>query len=88
MNVNQVKEGLRVQTNNELGKSGGMSVAQKHLEARAPSTEGTVRGCVPGHGGDVWWVEHSNGAVGAYCFDEFSPLKDASMPNGREEAKE
>lgn len=51
----------------------------QHLECRRPSAKGTIRGWVPGHGGDVWWVEHEDGTVGAYCFDEleFTPEEQA-----------
>lgn len=88
MDVNQVKNGLKVLTNEELGETTGMLVAPRFLEARVPSTEGVVRQIVPGHGGDVWCVEHPNGFVGAYSSTEFNPLTDAAMPDGRAQAEE
>ena len=73
MYLEKVKVGLKVKTNKRLGKTTGMFIAQKHLNARRPNKEGKVSGYVPGHGGDVWWVTHKDGTVGAYMFDEFSP---------------
>lgn len=64
------ENGARVVTHAELGSTSGMTVNSRHIEARRPSAKGVIRGWVPGHGGDVWWVEHEDGAVGAYCFDE------------------
>jgi hypothetical protein len=29
---------------------------------------------VPGHGGDVWFVLHEDGTVGAYSFTEMEPI--------------
>jgi hypothetical protein len=73
MNLNSVKPGLSVKTSFNLGSTRGMLIAQKHLDARKPNAEGVIKGWVPGHGGDVWWVEHKDGSVGAYSFDEFNP---------------
>lgn len=44
-------------------------VSSKHQNARK-SSEGTYKGYVPGCGGDVWWVEHEDGSVGAYLTNE------------------
>ncbi len=74
MQLEKVEIGLRVRTNERLGKTTSMLIVQKHGDARQPSKEGTVSGYVPGHGGDVWWVTHNDGTVGAYMFDEFSPV--------------
>jgi len=73
MNLNHVKAGLPVTTNAELGETKGMLISAKNLSLRRPSAQGTVLGHVPGHGGDVWWVEHEKDVVAAYCFDEFEP---------------
>jgi hypothetical protein len=44
-----------------------------HLEARKAGT-GIYRGFAAGCGGDVWWIEHSDGSIGAYLADEvFDP---------------
>ena len=49
----------------------GMLVADKHLECRRVYSYGTLKGIVPGHGGDVVWVEHdSDQSVGAYALTE------------------
>lgn len=73
------ENGSQVVTHDPLGSTAGMMVAAKHMECRRPGAKGTVRGWVPGHGGDVWWVEHEDGTVGAYCFDEleFTPEEKA-----------
>ncbi|MBI2063669.1 MAG: hypothetical protein HYT65_01595 [Candidatus Yanofskybacteria bacterium] len=74
MQLEKVKVGLKVKTSKRLGKTTGMLIAQKHLDARQPNREGEVSGYVPGRGGDVWWVTHNDGSTGAYMFDEFSPV--------------
>ena len=50
----------------------GYMVHQKHLKAREISSIGVVKSWVPGHGGDVWFVQHSNDSndIGAYTFTE------------------
>jgi hypothetical protein len=72
--VNEIKEGLRVKTVMALGNTKGMFIKQEYLNARQPNKEGTVLGYVAGHGGDVWWVEHDDGMVGAYVFNELNKL--------------
>ncbi len=71
MELEKMQVGLRVKTNGRLGETTGMFVVQKHLDARQPNKEGEIGGYVPGHGGDVWWVRHADGTIGAYMFDEF-----------------
>lgn len=65
------EKGLRVITKSNLGSTMGMTVHQRHCSARKPNKEGDVGGWVPGHGGDLWWVNHDDGTVGVYMFDEF-----------------
>jgi hypothetical protein len=50
----------------------GMLVAPRHLTARRPHALGTLLGYVPGHGGDVWWVQHKDGQIGAYSLTELA----------------
>jgi hypothetical protein len=65
-------EGTRVRTHEVLESTNGMMVNPLHLSARKPNAEGVVEGCVPGHGGDVYWVRHEGDDVAAtYCFTEF-----------------
>lgn len=66
-----LESGTRVVTNDPLGSTSGMLVNPKHLECRRGGARGVVRGWVAGHGGDVYWVEHEDGTVGAYCWSEF-----------------
>lgn len=77
MLVDDVHIDLKVKTVSVLGSTRGMLVRQDHIDTRRSSAEGIVRGHVPGHGGDVWWVSHGD-EVGAYCFDEFDPI----LPQG------
>lgn len=49
---------------------GGFFVKEKHIECRKPSINGIYRGWVPGAGGDIWWIEHEDGTVGAYTYEE------------------
>ncbi|MEK7151426.1 MAG: hypothetical protein AAB784_01780 [Patescibacteria group bacterium] len=63
-----------MRTHGSLESTMGLLVARKHLDARQPNKEGEVKGWVPGHGGDVWWVAHNDETVGAYSFEEFEPV--------------
>jgi hypothetical protein len=69
-----LKKGTHVLTHPELETITGMMVSPVYLAARKVSASGTVMGVVPGHGGDVYWVNHGNGEnpdVAVYCFTEF-----------------
>jgi hypothetical protein len=54
-----------------IDKDPGFLVKGHHLECRKSSISGIIWGYVPGHGGDVYWVKHEDGTIGAYCFTEF-----------------
>jgi hypothetical protein len=73
MNLNDVKPGLEIKTIFNLESTAGILVKPEYLQARKPDAEGTIKGWVGGHGGDVWWVEHKDGSIGAYCYSEFQP---------------
>jgi hypothetical protein len=53
---------------------------------RRRNAVGKIKGVVGGMGGDVYWVDHDDGARGAYCFDEFE-LEPESAPESEREAK-
>lgn len=75
----EVKPGLRVKIT-ELGETTGMMIVPKHLNVRAVGIIGIVKNWVPGHGGDVWFVEHEgSGDVGAYVFNEFEHKRHSSQ---------
>lgn len=75
MNCNEVKVGLRVKII-KLDDTQGMLIKLRHLECRKEGITGTVKGFVPGHGGDVWWVQHDGSEeVGAYCFTEMEVVE-------------
>lgn len=66
--VNEIKQGLKVRVVSDDGTK-GMLIAEKHLSIREVGKEGTVLNWVPGHGGDVWFVQQDNG-IAAYCYTE------------------
>jgi len=74
MNVDDVKPGLRVRIT-KLGETIGYLVKEKHLTCRCEGQTGVVGGYIPGHGGDVYWVDHEDGTTGAYAYDEFEPIE-------------
>lgn len=63
--------GERVVTKGKLESTAGMIVNPSNLDNRRASAAGEVLGPVPGHGGDVWWVRHDDGAVAPYCYTEY-----------------
>lgn len=72
MDVNEIKKGLKVKVVLDDGTQ-GMTIKPEILSRRGVGKVGVVQGYVPGHGGDVWFVEHNDG-VAAYCFTEIEPL--------------
>jgi len=83
MNVNAVRTGLRIRVTS-LGPTTGMLITAKYLEARQEGVTGIVGTYVAGHGGDVWWVQHDGGVIGAYSFSEMEPLEDQTAPDPTE----
>lgn len=69
---NQITIGMVVETVGELEDTTGYIVPEGSLDQRRPGLWGMVKGFVPGHGGDVWWVEHPDGTVAPYCYTEFT----------------
>jgi len=75
MDCNDIKPGLRVMVT-ALESTKGMTIHSKHLHPRALGVVGTVKSYVPGHGGDVWFVQHDHSTyVGAYRFTELTPAE-------------
>ena len=73
MDCNDINKGMKVKTT-KLGKTIGLCIMEKHLSVREAGITGTVLNPVPGHGGDVWFVQHDNSeVVGAYIINEFEP---------------
>jgi len=73
VNLKSVKPGLRVKVA-KLAGTRGMTIHEEHLKVRRKGVTGTVLQHVPGHGGDVWFVQHDDSdAVGAYTFTELEP---------------
>lgn len=70
--------GTRVRTKLELEDTKGFIIAERHIKARKANALGLIGAYVPGHGGDVWFVRHSEGdarsdpcPVAAYYYGEF-----------------
>jgi hypothetical protein len=72
MNINNIKPGIEVRTT-KLGETSGIIVKDnKYLDTRQSGLVGTVVGYLPGHGGDVWYIQHYDTEdIGVYCFNEF-----------------
>ena len=75
--------GKRIRTHKKLGSTKGFLVVEHHIAGRQPGALGIVEGFVPGHGGDVYWVRHTEGPpnmnpspVAAYSYTEFEIEKD------------
>jgi hypothetical protein len=69
------KEDLRIKTANVLESTQGMIVPVTNLNNRKPGMLGRITGYVPGHGGDVWWVEHDEDhLIAPYSVMEMSEL--------------
>ena len=68
--MDNFEKGLRVKTRPSLLRTTGFIIHQKHIDARKPKKIGIVKRWVPGHGGDVWFVQHDDESIGAYRTDE------------------
>lgn len=49
---------------------GGFLVKADYIANRRPSENAEYYGWVPGAGGDLWWIKHEDGTIGAYEFTE------------------
>ncbi len=97
MNDSDVKTGMRVVVTKDHGTI-GMLIMDRHLSVRRIGAIGTVRNWVPGHGGDVWFVEHEapdtdprypeQPAIGAYLYLEMEPFSPEAVEDARQRARE
>lgn len=53
---------------------GGFFVKSTNLTTRRFNQQAEYAGWVPGSGGDIWWVKHTDGTIGAYCVDELTDV--------------
>jgi hypothetical protein len=70
--------GSKVKIKNKItpmNECGGFLVKGNHILCRRPNEQGEYNGWVPGAGGDIWWIKHSDGTIGAYTFDELTDIK-------------
>lgn len=63
--------GTTVITHYELEDTKGFLIVPKNIAARKANVKGVIAYPVPGHGGDVYFVDHADGSCGAYCWSEF-----------------
>lgn len=61
-------EGTKIRTHAALEQHSDFRI---NYSSRRQDEIGTIKGCVGGMGGDVYWVRHEDGSSGAYCFTEF-----------------
>ena len=71
--------GTKIKTHHDLGSTTGLLVTAELLQRRKSNTEGTIKGVVPGHGGDVYWVVNDDGSKTCYCWTEFELVPCPSM---------
>lgn len=70
-----ISGGLRVRVTKLKSDGRGFLVKDEHLECRREGVTGTIRGWVPGAGGDLWWVHHDDSEeIGAYIFTELEEI--------------
>lgn len=74
MQLEMIEAGKRVRVSH-LEDTTGFIIADRHIDCRKAGMTGTIRSYVPGHGGDVWFVDHdASDDIGAYCFTELEAL--------------
>jgi hypothetical protein len=79
MNIDHIEPNLKIKTINTLNPTSGMLIKQHYLDNRKPNEPGTVLGYVSGHGGDVWWIQHTHAHdVAPYWVHEFEPVTNQS----------
>lgn len=68
-------KGMKFRTKAKLDtNTEGFFVKSAYLEGRAPNLEVAYYGFVPGAGGDIWWMEHEDGTIQAYCYTELEKV--------------
>jgi len=72
MDLAKIVEGMSIRTHDRLGTTAGMIVHHSYLDARRAGQKGKLLTWVPGHGGDVWLIEHEGGQQAVYAYTEFS----------------
>lgn len=71
--------GTKIITSIALHPTTGIMVKPKYFETRRPSTVGTIQGFVPGHGGDIYWVQHEDESIAVYGWQEFELADDEDI---------
>lgn len=67
-----IPNNTKVKTHTTLDDTTGMLISPNNLKFRKSNKIGEIIGYVPGHGGDVYWVQHGGDTFpAAYCFTEF-----------------
>ena len=81
MSMHQLKAGLPVMTAPEIGSLQGTGLATESLQNRQSCAPGVVTGFHPEHRGDVWLVDHGDGRIAAYHFEELKIPKGSLLPD-------
>jgi hypothetical protein len=63
-------KGMKFRTKAKLGKTDGFLVKSVYTDDRESNLDVTYYGWVSGAGGDIWWMEHPDGTIQAYCYTE------------------
>ena len=66
-----LESGTKVRTDKTLTSNPRMMIKPQYLDNRRANALGTLKGIVGSHGGDVYWVEHEDETIAAYCWSEF-----------------
>ena len=74
MDASEIRTGIRIKTTKKLNSADGWCVHLNNISTRKNNTEGAILYCVPGHGGDVWFIKHDDNTVAAYDTFEFNPI--------------
>ena len=88
MDCGDVRQGILVRTNKHVDdpdSTKGFLIKEEYITARKSNVAGQVQSYVPGHGGDIWFVRHEDGSVGAYGFPELDRLDMTVQEIGEEE---
>lgn len=66
-----LEKGTAIITNARLAPAAGLMVPPQFVNARRAGAKATLGTPVPGHGGDIYWATHEDGATSLYSFEEF-----------------
>ena len=74
MKESDVETGMRIVVT-DIKTTIGYNVAKAHIANRGLHARGTILGYIPGHGGEVFAVEHDAGPIAVYHHSEFERIE-------------